>query len=46
MGAIYRDLLETLHARGFPCLGESLRLSKTRRLLIAARVWLGAELSA
>ena len=46
MGAIYRDLLETLHARGFPCLGESLRLSKTRRLFIAARVWLGAEPSA
>jgi phytoene synthase len=42
MGAIYRDLLETLQARGFPCLGPSVRLSKTRRLAIAARVWMGA----
>ena len=42
MGAIYRDLLDTLQARGFPCLGSALRQSKTRRLAIAARVWLGA----
>jgi phytoene synthase len=45
MGAIYRDLLDTLQARGFPCLGPSLRLSKTRRIAIAARVWLGAGTS-
>ena len=33
---IYRTLLDELHARGFPCLGPSLRLSKPRRLAIAA----------
>lgn len=38
MGAIYRDLLETLQARGFPC-RQSLRQSKPRRLAIAARTW-------
>jgi len=43
MGAIYRDLLETLRARGFPCLGDSLRLSKRRRLAIAAGTWLGVR---
>jgi phytoene synthase len=42
MGRIYRSLLDELHARGFPCLGPSLRLSRRRRLAIAARVWLGA----
>lgn len=41
MGAIYRALLDELHARGFPCLGPALRLPKRRRLAIAARVWLG-----
>lgn len=41
MGRIYRTLLDELHARGFPCLGEPLRLSKPRRLAIAAGVWLG-----
>ncbi|HSJ95567.1 MAG TPA: presqualene diphosphate synthase HpnD [Myxococcota bacterium] len=41
MGGIYRALLDELHARGFPCLGPALRLSKRRRLAIAARVWLG-----
>jgi phytoene synthase len=46
MGAIYRDLLDTLQARGFPCLGPALRLSRTRRLAVAARTWLapGASL--
>jgi phytoene synthase len=46
MGAIYRDLLDTLQARGFPCLGPALRLSRTRRLAVAARSWLvpGASL--
>ena len=42
MGAIYRDLLDTLQERGYPCLGPALRLSKTRRVAVAARVWLGA----
>jgi phytoene synthase len=37
MGAIYRDLLDTLQARGFPGLGPALRLSRTRRLAVAAR---------
>ncbi|MEB2346471.1 MAG: presqualene diphosphate synthase HpnD [Deltaproteobacteria bacterium] len=41
MGGIYRALLDELHARGFPCLGPPLRLSKPRRLAIAARAWLG-----
>jgi 15-cis-phytoene synthase len=40
MGAIYRDLLDTLQARGFPCLEPSLRLSRTRRVAVAARAWL------
>ncbi|MDJ0786555.1 MAG: squalene/phytoene synthase family protein [Myxococcota bacterium] len=43
MGAIYRDLLDTLQSRGFPCLGESLRLSRRRRLAIAAGTWLGVR---
>jgi phytoene synthase len=42
MGRIYRALLDELHARGFPCLGPALRLSRPRRLAIAARAWLGA----
>ncbi len=42
IGAIYRDLLETLQMRGFPCLDHSLRLSKRHRLAIAARAWLAA----
>ena len=41
MGRIYRRLLAELHERSFPCLGEPLRLSKPRRLAIAASVWLG-----
>jgi phytoene synthase len=40
MGGIYRALLDELHARGFPCLGPAVRLSKPRRLAIAARAWL------
>jgi phytoene synthase len=39
MAGIYRDLLETLQARGFPCMERSLRLSKSRRLAVAARTW-------
>jgi phytoene synthase len=41
MGGIYRALLDELQARGFPCLEGSLRLSKRRRLAIAARTFLG-----
>lgn len=41
MGRIYRTLLDELQARGFPCLGETLRLSKPRRLAIAAGAYLG-----
>jgi len=41
MGRIYRALLDELHARGFPCLGPALRISKPRRLAIAAGAWLG-----
>jgi phytoene synthase len=39
IAGIYRDLLETLRARGFPCLASPLRLSKPRRLAVAARSW-------
>jgi phytoene synthase len=41
MGAIYRTLLAELHRRGFPCLAAPLRLSKPRRLAIAASTFLG-----
>lgn len=41
MGLIYRRLLDELHRRGFPCLGSPLRLSRRRRLALAAGVWLG-----
>jgi phytoene synthase len=41
MGRIYRELLEELQRRGFPCLEGSLRLSGWHRLGIAAAVWLG-----
>ena len=41
MGAIYRELLETLERRNFPHAGPALRLSKPRRVAIAAREWLG-----
>lgn len=41
MGRIYRALLEELEARDFPCLHESVRLSRARRLSIAAATWLG-----
>ena len=43
MGHIYRALLDELHGRGFPCLEASLRLSRPRRLAIAASTWLGLE---
>jgi 15-cis-phytoene synthase len=41
MGRIYRHLLETVHREGFPCLGGPRRLSKPRRIAIAAGAWLG-----
>jgi phytoene synthase len=43
MGRIYRELLEELQRRSFPCFEEPLRLSKPRRLAIAAGVWIGWE---
>jgi phytoene synthase len=41
MGAIYRELLATLERHEFPCGRPALRLSKPRRVAIAAREWLG-----
>jgi 15-cis-phytoene synthase len=41
MGQIYRVQLAELQRRGFPCLNAKMRLSKPRRLAIAASVWLG-----
>jgi phytoene/squalene synthetase len=41
MGRIYRELLEQLQRRGFPCLEGRLRLSRPRRLALAAGIWLG-----
>jgi len=46
MGAIYRTLLSELHHRGFPCLAAPIRLSKPRRLAIAAGAWLGVGAAA
>ena len=40
MAAVYRDLLEELARRGFPVSGPRLRLSRARRLWIAARTLL------
>ena len=41
MGRIYRTLLDELNQRDFPCFGKPLRLPRSRRLAIAAVVWLG-----
>jgi phytoene synthase len=41
MGRIYRALLDELIERRFPCFGQSVRLSKPRRVAIAAKVWMG-----
>jgi phytoene synthase len=41
MGAIYRELLDALERRDFPRHGPALRLSRPRRVAIAAREWLG-----
>ncbi len=43
MGRIYRALLDELIERQFPCFGQSVRLSKPRRVAIAAKVWMGIE---
>ncbi len=43
MGKIYRALLEKLYRERFPCFGPPVRLSKARRVAIAAAVWLGVE---
>jgi phytoene synthase len=43
MGRIYRALLDELIERDFPCFGQSVRLSKSRRVAIAAKVWMGMQ---
>ena len=43
MGAIYRDLLESLAARGFAPLVPALRSGRLRQLAIAARVAVGGK---
>jgi phytoene synthase len=41
MGRIYRALLDELIEHQFPCFEQPLRLSKPRRVAIAAKVWMG-----
>ena len=43
MGRIYRALLDELIERNFPCFEQPVRLSKSRRVAIAAKVWMGME---
>jgi phytoene synthase len=43
MGRIYRALLDELIERNFPCFEKPVRLSKPRRVVIAAKVWMGME---
>ena len=43
MGRIYRALLDELIERNFPCFEQPVRLSKPRRVAIAAKVWMGME---
>jgi len=43
MGRIYRALLDELIERQFPCFEQPVRISKPRRLAIAAKVWMGME---
>jgi phytoene synthase len=43
MGRIYRALLDELIERKFPCFEQPVRLSKPRRVAIAAKVWMGME---
>ncbi len=40
MRSIYRDLLRTIEARGFPVLGDPIRLSRPRKLSLALRTWI------
>ncbi len=40
MSRIYRELLDEMYRRGFPCAGEGLRLSRSRRMAIAVGTWL------
>jgi len=44
MGAIYRALLDRMTEQGLPLTAAPLRLSRSRRLAIAARVFLGGGL--
>ena len=41
MGRIYRALLDELIERRFPCFGPPVRISRPRRVAIAAKVWMG-----
>jgi phytoene synthase len=41
MGRIYRALLNELIGRRFPCFGPPVRISRPRRVAIAAKVWMG-----
>jgi phytoene synthase len=43
MGRIYRALLKELIEREFPCFEQPVRLSKPRRVAIAAKVWMGMK---
>jgi phytoene synthase len=43
MGRIYRALLDELIERNFPCFEQPVRLSKPRRIAIAAKVWMGMQ---
>jgi len=43
MGRIYRALLDELIERQFPCFEQPVRLSRPRRIAIAAKVWMGLE---
>ncbi len=43
MGRIYRTLLEELNRNDFPCFDTPMRIPKSRRLAIAAMVWLGMK---
>jgi len=43
MGKIYRALLDELIERRFPCFDQPVRISKPRRVAIAAKVWMGIE---
>jgi phytoene synthase len=46
MGEIYYELLRELESQNFPCLDRVVRLSKVKRVGIAARIWLRPGLAA